>query len=103
MKVLYTGGTFDLFHSGHARFLKNCRLLADRVVVALNTDDFIQRYKKTTPLMTFEQRKEVLLSCKYVDEVVENTNGEDSKPAIIKVNPNILAIGDDWCRKDYYK
>lgn len=100
---LYTGGTFDLFHAGHVNFLKQCRKLSERITVALNPDDFVERYKGKSPLFSFSERKEILLSCKYVDEVIENTNGEDSKPAIIKVEPHIIAIGDDWAKKDYYK
>lgn len=101
--VLYTGGTFDLFHSGHANFLKHCRKISSKVIVALNTDDFVKRYKGAFPIIGYNDRMDVLLSCKYVDEVIENSNGEDSKPAISKVGPDIIAIGDDWARKDYYK
>lgn len=100
---LYTGGTFDLFHSGHVNFLKQCKKISDVVIVALNTDEFIERYKGKKPIITYEDRKSVLLSCKYVDNVIENINGEDSKPTILSVSPNIIAIGDDWAKKDYYK
>ena len=43
------------------------------------------------------------MSCKYVDEVVPNTDGEDSKPTILNVKPNFIIIGSDWAKKDYYK
>lgn len=102
-RKLYTGGTFDLFHAGHVNFLKQCCVLADHITVALNTDDFIERYKGAAPIISYKDRKEILLACKYVDEVVENSNGEDSKPTILSVKPNIIAIGDDWAKKDYYK
>lgn len=100
---LYTGGTFDLFHAGHVNFLKQCKKISNKVVVALNTDDFIERYKGKKPIISYKDRKTVLLACKYVDEVVENINGEDSKPSILSVKPDIIAIGDDWAKKDYYK
>lgn len=103
MKKLYTGGTFDLFHAGHVNFLRNCKLLADHTTVSLNTDDFIHRYKGSLPIVSYEERKEILLSCRYVDDVVPNSSGEDSKPTILSVDPDIIAIGDDWARKDYYK
>lgn len=103
--IVYTGGTFDLFHSGHVRFLKACRTLAGQdgqVVVSLNTDAFIEAYKGVAPVMSFDERKAVLLGCKYVDRVVPNYAGADSKPAICKVQPDLIVIGDDWARKDYY-
>lgn len=103
--IVYTGGTFDLLHSGHIRFLKACRRLAGddgAVVVALNTDAFIQAYKGYLPIMSFDERKEVLLGCRFVDAVVANIGGADSKPSIEQVMPDYVVIGDDWAKKDYY-
>lgn len=103
---VYTGGTFDLFHAGHVNFLKRCQEIAGvggRVVVALNTDEFIFKYKKKKPILSFQQRKDVLDSCRYVDEVVENSGGEDSKITIEMVQSvDVIAIGSDWATKNYY-
>lgn len=102
MITLYTGGTFDLFHDGHVNLLKQCKLLADTVVVSLNSDDFIFNYKGSYPIMSYEQRKIILESCIYVDSVIPNINGKNSKTSILEVNPDIIAIGSDWAYKDYY-
>lgn len=103
---VYTGGTFDLFHAGHVNFLKRCQEIAGvggRVVVALNTDEFVFKYKKKKPILSFQQRKDVLDSCRYVDEVVENSGGEDSKITIEMVQSvDVIAIGSDWATKNYY-
>lgn len=99
--IVYTGGTFDLFHSGHVNFLKRCSELGD-VVVSLNTDEFISTYKGKPPIMSYEERAEVLLACRWVDDVIPNEGGTDSKIAIQKVKPNLIVIGSDWARKDYY-
>jgi len=45
---------------------------------------------------------EVLLACKYVDEVVMNVGGADSRIAISQVEPNYIVVGSDWAEKDYY-
>ena len=105
MGVVYTGGTFDLFHAGHVKFLKQCKKIAGqdgRVVVSLNTDEFIEAYKGKAPVMSFAERKAILMGCRYVDSVVENIGGADSKPAILNVLPDFVVIGDDWAKKDYY-
>lgn len=99
---VYTGGTYDLFHRGHVNFLRKCAEFGE-VTVALNTDEFNSEYKNRTPTMSFEDRKAVLESCKYVSEVVENTGGRDSKPTIMRVRPEIIVVASDWARKDYYK
>jgi len=98
---IYTGGTFDLFHAGHVEFLKKCKQLGE-VVVALNTDEFITEYKKKPPVMSYTERLNVLAGCRYVDRVIANTGGADSKPSIKAVMPDIIAIGTDWARKDYF-
>lgn len=106
MRTLYTGGTFDLFHSGHVNFLRQCGKIAGpdgEVVVSLNTDEFVKEYKGKAPVYTYAEREKLLLGCRYVSRVVPNFGGPDSKIAIEFVNPSIIAIADDWCKKDYYK
>lgn len=102
--LVYTGGTFDLFHAGHANFLYHCSKIAGDgdVVVALNTDEFIVKFKGKAPIMTYEERKAVLEACCWVDFVIPNLSGADSKPTIEEVDPDFIVIGDDWARKDYY-
>lgn len=99
--IVYTGGTFDLFHSGHANFLQQCSELGN-VIVSLNTDEFIEGYKGKPPIMTYEERAAVLESCRYVSAVTPNRGGKDSKIAIGESKPDIIAIGSDWARRDYY-
>jgi len=101
-RILYTGGTFDLFHAGHVNFLSRCKLIADTVVVSLNSDKFIRDYKGFNPFHSFKERKLILESCIYCDKVVCNTGDTDSTQAIEKVQPHIIAIGTDWASKDYY-
>ena len=93
----YCGGTFDLFHPGHVQFLKWAKLAFSTVIVSLNRDEFVARYK-TAPVQTFEERKIVLESCRYVDHVVENFGDEDSKPAILLYGATHVVDGSDWDR-----
>jgi glycerol-3-phosphate cytidylyltransferase len=105
MNTVYTGGTFDLFHSGHVNLLKRCKEIAGeygKVIVSLNTDAFIEEYKGKPPICSDAERKAVLMSCRYVDNVVMNVGGKDSKIAIQLVNPDYIVIGSDWAKKDYY-
>ena len=102
-KILYTGGTFDLPHYGHLNFLNQCSKIADEIIVSLNTDEFIYEYKKNYPIMNYEERKKTLEFFPYIHKVIPNIGGIDSKPAILSVKPDFIAIGDDWAKKDYYK
>lgn len=102
MPTIYTGGTFDLFHSGHVNLLRRCSELGD-VVVSLNTDEFIEGYKGKPPVLSYQEREAVLKSCKYVDQVVPNVGGSDSKIAIELIQPDYIAIGSDWAKKNYHE
>lgn len=99
---VYTGGTFDLLHSGHVNFLRRCSEMGS-VTVALNTDEFIEAYKGKAPVMSYSERKAVLLGLKYVSDVVPNVGGADSRVSIDLVSPDFVVIGSDWAKKDYYK
>ena len=83
--------------------MKQCKNVADEVVVSLNTDDFVERFKGSKPILTFREREQSLNYCKFVDRVIKNGAGEDSRSCILTVRPQIIAIGDDWAHKDYYK
>jgi glycerol-3-phosphate cytidylyltransferase len=101
MGVVYTGGTFDLFHAGHVEFLRRCHELGT-VVVSLNTDEFIEEYKGKPPVISYADRRDVLMACRYVEHVIPNSGGTDSRPAIESVMPDLVVIGSDWARRDYY-
>lgn len=92
---LITYGTFDLFHIGHVRLLQRLSLLAPKVIVGLSTDEF-NAIKGKQSFFSYEERKEILLSCKYVNEVFPEYNWEQKKDDIIKYSAKIFAMGNDW-------
>lgn len=92
----YLGGTFDCLHPGHTELFKNTKKVAERLIVSLNTDDFVERFKHTKTIMTLDERIKMVQANKYVDGVVVNTGGEDSKPSILVVKPQYIIHGDDW-------
>lgn len=98
---IYTGGTFDLFHAGHVEFLRRCAELGS-VTVSLNEDEFIEKYKGKRPVMSYREREAVLLGCRWVDRVIPNLGGADSRVSIALDSPDLIVIGSDWARRDYY-
>lgn len=94
---IYVGGTFDLFHHGHAAFLEQCARKG-KVIVALNTDEFAARYKRPT-ILTLGERIESVKACRWVDEVIVNVGDEDSGITIDLIKDkkiSAIAHGDDW-------
>ena len=101
MKVL-TLGTFDTIHPGHVGLFRKCHQLAGpggHVAVAVNTDDFVAKFKRK-PTMTVGERMHLVKAIRYVDSVVMN-DGTDQAALILKEKPCAIVIGSDWARKDY--
>lgn len=96
--IAYCGGTFDLFHPGHVRFFEWVKARFGFVVVSLNSDSFVKRYKGVEPIQSLPERWEMVSGCRFVDQVVENVRDEDSKPTILLVKPTHIVNGSDWCR-----
>lgn len=99
----YTGGSFDIPHFGHYNFFRQCKDFCDYLVVALNTDEFIESYKGSKPEFSYSERIKILEKCPYIDKIIPNFAGANSKPAILNVNPDLIIIGNDWLSKDYCK
>ena len=96
--IVLSIGTWDLFHRGHHNLLTRCKKLGD-LVVGINTDEFVQKHKGEKPLDGYEQRSYMV--SQYTDDIWPNHSA--GKTLIEAVEPDILVVGSDWCKKDYYK
>lgn len=67
----YIAGVFDLFHIGHLNMFKRAKEQCDYLIVGVVNDESVMKNKKTTPYIPFEERIELVRSCRYVDEAVE--------------------------------
>lgn len=102
-RVIVTAGSFDLLHVGHIALLRECKKLAGdygTVIVAVNTDEFIAKFKRD-PIVPYIDRVAMVRAIRYVDEVVAN-DGLDQSSMIESLSPDILVVGVDWATKDYY-
>ena len=99
MKTVFTNGCFDALHPAHLRLLEFCNSLG-KVVVGLNSDMSVKRLKgKARPFFSQQDRKFMLESCKYVDEV--HIFEEDTPYNLIKsVKPDIVVKGGDYNPED---
>ena len=96
MIIGYTTGVFDLFHIGHLNLLKNAKGMCDKLIVGVTTDDLVL-YKGKQALIPFEDRIEIVRSCRYVDAAVPQYD-MDKLTACKKLGATILFVGDDWYR-----
>ena len=104
MKRVITYGTFDLLHYGHINLLSQAKKLGDYLVVALSTDEFNKIEKDKVCYFTYEQRKHLLESIRYVDLVIPENNWEQKISDVVTYQVDTFTIGDDWVGKfDFLK
>jgi D-beta-D-heptose 7-phosphate kinase/D-beta-D-heptose 1-phosphate adenosyltransferase len=95
MKIVATSGGFDPLHIGHIRCFKEAKALGDWLIVVLNSDRFLIQ-KKGFVFMPFKERKELIASIKYVDEVVNCIDKDQSVcETLTKIRPAVFAKGGD--------
>ncbi|MCC6264709.1 MAG: adenylyltransferase/cytidyltransferase family protein [Bryobacterales bacterium] len=94
--VVFTNGCYDILHPGHVRLLERARDLGEVLILALNTDDSVQRLKgPSRPMLDERTRARLALQLEAVDAVVlfdEDTPRE----LIAAVLPDVLVKGADW-------
>ena len=97
MKIAVVSGGFDPIHSGHIDYISEAKENADYLIVALNSDHWLSQ-KKGKPFMEFSERKQILESIKYVDEVIDfdDTDGSCIK-ALEKIKATYLDASIFFC------
>ena len=93
--VVLVGGCFDVLHFGHIEFLKKAKVAGDYLVVALEPDQRILKYKHRKPTHTQKERAEILSSICFVDKIILLLvlNGfEEYNRLVEHIHPNVIAI-----------
>lgn len=105
-KVGFTAGAFDLCHAGHMLVFKEAKGVCGYLIVALQEDpshtpsDYRGK-KKNKPIMSLEERRIILESVKYVDEIVVYNSEQELYDLLVTLKPDIRIIGADWKGKEY--
>ncbi|HHQ2324137.1 adenylyltransferase/cytidyltransferase family protein [Providencia rettgeri] len=99
MKRIITFGTFDVFHIGHVNILERAAKLGDHLIVGVSSDDLNFNKKQRYPVYNQLDRKKIIESLKYVNEVFFEESLELKLEYIKKYNADILVMGDDWSGK----
>ena len=103
-RIVMTNGCFDILHAGHVQYLAEAAKLGDRLIVAVNSDESVQRLKgETRPVNPLNQRMVVLAGLASVDWVgafdgssVNDKYEDTPRDIICKVKPDVLVKGGDY-------
>ena len=100
--IVYTSGTFDMFHYNHLRMINYARSLADILIVGVSTDELVSSYKEK-PIIPFIERLQIIEALKTPDIVIPQ-HSLDHTEVMKKLNIDAFVVGDDWFGKyDYLK
>jgi D-beta-D-heptose 7-phosphate kinase/D-beta-D-heptose 1-phosphate adenosyltransferase len=92
VKTVLANGCFDVLHAGHLRHLEAAKAMGDRLVVALTEDAFVNK-GPGFPVNAWENRRDLLLGLRCVDEVIPSVNDWS---AIMQVRPAVFVKGADY-------
>ena len=95
-RIGFTCGSFDLLHAGHVEYLGKARELCDRLIVAVNSDASVSRYKNPLrPIVPERERMYVVAGLAAVDAV---TLMEEDRPLslLLRWKPDLYIKGGDY-------
>ena len=101
MRTGVIAGNFDVIHPGYMKMFKECKEHCDKFIVFLHSDPSIERPEKIKPILSVEERTEILLGIRYIDEVIPYDTEKDLWRLLILYNPSIRFLGDDYKDKEY--
>ena len=95
-RIVFTNGAFDLMHAGHATYLEFARRQGDVLVVGLNTDASVRRYKgDKRPIVDEKNRARMMAALECVDFVTW-FDEDEPKELIAELQPDVLVKAEDW-------
>lgn len=95
-KTVITFGTFDLYHIGHLNLLERTKEYGDYLVVGVSSDSLNYSKKQRTPVYSYSERKRILETTTFVDEVFMEESLAKKRDYIIQHKADVLIMGDDW-------
>jgi len=100
-KKILTVGVYDLLHKGHVELFRRAKGLGDYLIVAAQDGDYILKYKPNAKVLnSTEDRKYMIKSIRYVDEVITYT---DVDKIVQDVDFDVFVTGPDQCHSGFQR
>tara|TARA_B100000282_G_scaffold293805_1_gene269811 strand:- start:6841 stop:7251 length:411 start_codon:yes stop_codon:yes gene_type:complete len=94
-------GNFDVIHPGYIKTFRECKKNCNHFTILLQTDPSIERPNKLRPVLSIEERIEVLKSIKYIDDIKVYTYEKELIELLKSGKFNVRFLGDDYIGKLY--
>lgn len=94
-------GAFDVIHPGYIEMWKEAKTVCNHLIVALHEDPSTERAQKLKPVLSVDERRTILDSIKYIDEVVVYRTEDELDALIDELDIDVRILGDDYRDKRY--
>ena len=94
-------GCFDVIHPGYIKMFQDAKKVCQHLIIALHSDPTIDRPEKNKPVQTIGERKFILESIKYVDEIVTYDTEKDLYSLLNTLELNVRILGTDYKNKSF--
>lgn len=100
LKIVLTSGTWDLFHIGHAEYLKQAKEYGDLLIVGVDSDEKVRARKGPhRPVVPEKERVEILCHLRHVDVVTIKPLSEKANELIKIIRPDVLVMSESTKHK----
>lgn len=97
----FIAGSFDVIHPGYIDMFEYIKNNCDYLIVGLHSDPSLERKNKLKPILSVEDRKKILTSLKFIDEIIVYNTEDELKDILLNNSINVRFLGDDYIGKDY--
>ena len=97
----FIAGNFDVIHPGYIKMFTECKTNCDHFTILLHSDPSIERPEKLKPILTLDERIEVLSSIKYIDDIQSYTYESELYELITRGQYSVRFLGDDYRGKSF--
>ena len=94
-------GNFDVIHPGYIKTFKECKENCDHFTILLHTDPTIERPNKLKPILSVDERIEILSSIKFIDDIKVYTYEKELIKLLEDNKFNVRFLGDDYIGKTF--